>query len=121
MILQKNLNSHHVQLLEDQWASVRLILFRLILYWPLGFVHCNNRLKDGAHATKNKTKMDEKILAAARRVARIQAEFDGADHDTTTAGFMQEHGISWLLRRDQIMREISGRRTEAIWALGRVV
>jgi hypothetical protein len=70
---------------------------------------------------RGETKMDEKILAAARRVARIQAEFDGADHDTTTADFMQEHGISWLLRRDQIMREISGRRTEAIWALGRVV
>ena len=47
--------------------------------------------------------MDEKILAVARRVARIQAEYDAADHDTTTATFMEDHGLLWSARRNEIM------------------
>jgi hypothetical protein len=64
--------------------------------------------------------MDEKILAAARRVARIQAEYDSADHDTTNCDYMAKHGDQWSARRGAIMSEIDARRTEAIWALGRL-
>jgi hypothetical protein len=65
--------------------------------------------------------MDEKILAVARRVARIQAEYDAADHDTTTATFMEDHGPLWSARRRKMMGEIDARRTEAIWALARAI
>ena len=42
--------------------------------------------------------MDEKILGAARRVARIQSEYDGVDHDTTTATYMADNGSQWQAR-----------------------
>jgi hypothetical protein len=61
------------------------------------------------------------LCVSARRVTRIQAELDGADHDTTTADFMAKHGALWAARRGAIMGEIDARRTEAIWALGRMV
>ena len=65
--------------------------------------------------------MDEKILAVARRVARIQVEYDAADHDTTTATFMEDHGPLWSARRNEIMGRIIAMRTEAIWALARAI
>lgn len=65
--------------------------------------------------------MDEKILAAARRVCEIQSEYDGADHDTTTVTFMADNGVQWLARRDAVMGKIDVRRTEAIWALSRLL
>ena len=65
--------------------------------------------------------MDEKILAVARRVARIQAECDAADHDTTTATFMEDHGPLWSAPRINLPHDFDARRTEAIWALARAI
>jgi hypothetical protein len=65
--------------------------------------------------------MDSKIEEAARRLCSIQADYDGADHDTTGVTFMQAHGIKWLYERDRILREIDVRRTKAIWSLDRML
>jgi hypothetical protein len=65
--------------------------------------------------------MDEKILFVARAIARIQSEWDAADHDTTTVSFMQEHGAGWLDQRNAIMGKIDERRTGAIWAIDHLI
>jgi hypothetical protein len=65
--------------------------------------------------------MDSKIEEAARRVCSIQAEYDGADHDTTGVTFMQTHGIKWLDERNRILGEIDAQRTKAIWSLDRLL
>jgi hypothetical protein len=65
--------------------------------------------------------MDSKIEEAAKRVCLIQAEYDGMDHNTTGATFMQEHGAEWKHKRDGILGEIDARRTMAIWSLDRLL
>jgi hypothetical protein len=65
--------------------------------------------------------MDSKIEEAARRVTSIQAEYDGMNHNTTGASFMQQHGIKWLYERDRILKAIDVRRTAAIWELDRAL
>jgi hypothetical protein len=61
------------------------------------------------------------VIEAARRVVEIQSEYDGANHDTTTADFMQRQGVKWLAERNKIMGEIDQRRTAAIWHLARLL
>jgi hypothetical protein len=65
--------------------------------------------------------MDTNILNAARRVCELQSEYDAANHDTTTADFMQRHGAKWLAERDKILGKIDQQRTEAIWHSARLL
>lgn len=62
-----------------------------------------------------------KLKDAAKLVVRLQSDYDGANHTTTSADFMQKHGKDWQARRNEILGPIESKRTEAIWALGRLL
>jgi hypothetical protein len=57
----------------------------------------------------------------AKEVTALQAEHDGMNHNTTGYSFMLEHGDGWEHERAMIMSEINARRTQAIWALDRLL
>ena len=60
------------------------------------------------------------IAVMVKVVVDLQSEYDAADHDTTAVSFMEKHGENWQAERSRILGEIDGRRTTAIWTLGKV-
>lgn len=65
--------------------------------------------------------MPDKIRIMAAIVVELQAQYDAENYSTTSVDFMREHGKDWMIRRKEALALIDHARTEAIWALGKLL